>query len=160
MMHLWHCLSSSGFTGIDSEYEKPEAPELVLKTDSCSVNECIQQLVDLLQERVRTTSSRLWHCLAAFVCSFRTAQKSSSLFWPLRGNVATWIVELRQKHVWRDSFVSTFFIPLSVQDIVPVDASYEVKELYVQENKLDLAKADAETLPAVQIAKVLKYFFL
>lgn len=42
-----------GFTGIDSEYEKPEAPELVLKTDSCSVNESIQQLVDLLQERVR-----------------------------------------------------------------------------------------------------------
>lgn len=41
-----------------------------------------------------------------------------------------------------------------VQDIVPVDASYEVKELYVQENKLDLAKADAETLPAVQIGKV------
>uniref|UniRef100_A0AAX7VVC1 Uncharacterized protein n=1 Tax=Astatotilapia calliptera TaxID=8154 RepID=A0AAX7VVC1_ASTCA len=80
----------SSFTGIDSEYEKPEAPELVLKTDSCNVNECIQQLVDLLQER----------------------------------------------------------------DIVPVDASYEVKELYVQENKLDLAKADAETLPAVQIGKV------
>uniref|UniRef100_A0A665XDY1 Uncharacterized protein n=1 Tax=Echeneis naucrates TaxID=173247 RepID=A0A665XDY1_ECHNA len=78
------------FTGIDSEYEKPEAPELVLKTDSCSVNECIQQLIDLLQER----------------------------------------------------------------DIVPVDASYEVKELYVQENKLDLAKADADTLPAVQIGKV------
>uniref|UniRef100_A0A8C1U708 3'-phosphoadenosine 5'-phosphosulfate synthase 1 n=1 Tax=Cyprinus carpio TaxID=7962 RepID=A0A8C1U708_CYPCA len=41
-----------GFTGIDSEYEKPEAPELVLKTDSCNVNECIQQLLDLLQERV------------------------------------------------------------------------------------------------------------
>ncbi|XP_074553373.1 bifunctional 3'-phosphoadenosine 5'-phosphosulfate synthase 1 [Halichoeres trimaculatus] len=79
-----------GFTGIDSEYEKPEAPELVLKTDFCSVNECIQQVIDLLQER----------------------------------------------------------------DIVPVDASYEVKELYVQENKLDLAKADAETLPAVQIGKV------
>uniref|UniRef100_A0A671WZG1 3'-phosphoadenosine 5'-phosphosulfate synthase 1 n=1 Tax=Sparus aurata TaxID=8175 RepID=A0A671WZG1_SPAAU len=82
--------SRVSFTGIDSEYEKPEAPELVLKTDTCSVNECIQQLVDLLQER----------------------------------------------------------------DIVPVDASYEVKELYVQENKLDLAKADAETLPAVQIGKV------
>ena len=41
-----------------------------------------------------------------------------------------------------------------VQDIVPVDASYEVKELYVQENKLDLAKADAQTLPALQIGKV------
>ncbi|KAJ3614446.1 hypothetical protein NHX12_018019 [Muraenolepis orangiensis] len=79
-----------GFTGIDSEYEKPEAPELVLKTDSCSVNDCIQQLIDLLQER----------------------------------------------------------------DIVPVDGSYEIKELYVSENQLDLAKADAETLPAVQIGKV------
>uniref|UniRef100_A0A8C7WAS2 3'-phosphoadenosine 5'-phosphosulfate synthase 1 n=2 Tax=Oncorhynchus TaxID=8016 RepID=A0A8C7WAS2_ONCMY len=79
-----------GFTGIDSEYEKPEAPELVLKTDSCSVNESIQQLIDLLHEK----------------------------------------------------------------DIVPVDASYEVKELYVVENKLDLAKTDAETLPAVQIGKV------
>lgn len=79
-----------GFTGIDSEYEKPEAPELVLKTDSCNVNECIQQLLDLLQER----------------------------------------------------------------DIVPVDASYEVKELYVPENKLDLAKADAETLQAMEITKV------
>nr|XP_032658133.1 bifunctional 3'-phosphoadenosine 5'-phosphosulfate synthase 1 [Chelonoidis abingdonii] len=41
-----------GFTGIDSEYEKPEAPELVLKTDSCGVNDCIQQVVELLQERV------------------------------------------------------------------------------------------------------------
>uniref|UniRef100_A0A8C7I6V7 3'-phosphoadenosine 5'-phosphosulfate synthase 1 n=1 Tax=Oncorhynchus kisutch TaxID=8019 RepID=A0A8C7I6V7_ONCKI len=81
---------SEGFTGIDSEYEKPEAPELVLKTDSCSVNESIQQLIDLLHEK----------------------------------------------------------------DIVPVDASYEVKELYVVENKLDLAKTDAETLPAVQIGKV------
>lgn len=34
-----------------------------------------------------------------------------------------------------------------------------MKELYVQENKLDLAKADAETLPAVQIGKVLLVFF-
>ncbi|RXM34693.1 Bifunctional 3'-phosphoadenosine 5'-phosphosulfate synthase 1 [Acipenser ruthenus] len=79
-----------GFTGIDSEYEKPESPELVLKTDSCGVNECIQQVIDLLQEK----------------------------------------------------------------DIVPVDASYEVKELYVPENKLDLAKTDAQTLPALEINKV------
>ncbi|XP_071987163.1 bifunctional 3'-phosphoadenosine 5'-phosphosulfate synthase 2 isoform X2 [Engystomops pustulosus] len=40
-----------GFTGIDSEYEKPDAPELVLKTNVYSVNECIQQIVELLQER-------------------------------------------------------------------------------------------------------------
>uniref|UniRef100_A0A8B9ZKM6 3'-phosphoadenosine 5'-phosphosulfate synthase 1 n=1 Tax=Anas platyrhynchos TaxID=8839 RepID=A0A8B9ZKM6_ANAPL len=79
-----------GFTGIDSEYEKPEAPELVLKTDSCDVNDCIQQVVELLQER----------------------------------------------------------------DIVPVDASYEVKELYVPENKLQLAKTDAESLLTLEINKV------
>ncbi|CAI9588010.1 unnamed protein product, partial [Staurois parvus] len=42
-----------GFTGIDSEYEKPEAPELVLKTNLNTVNECIQQIVELLQEGVR-----------------------------------------------------------------------------------------------------------
>lgn len=35
-----------------------------------------------------------------------------------------------------------------------VDASYEVKELYVPENKLHLAKTDAETLPALKINKV------
>lgn len=36
-----------------------------------------------------------------------------------------------------------------------MDASYEVKELYVPENKLKLAKTDAETLPALEINKVI-----
>lgn len=40
-----------GFTGIDSDYEKPEAPELVLKTGELTVNDCIHQLVDLLKEQ-------------------------------------------------------------------------------------------------------------
>ncbi|TRY53875.1 hypothetical protein DNTS_035624 [Danionella cerebrum] len=40
-----------GFTGIDSDYEKPEAPELVLKTGELAVNDCIHQLVDLLKEQ-------------------------------------------------------------------------------------------------------------
>ncbi|KAM9315145.1 bifunctional 3'-phosphoadenosine 5'-phosphosulfate synthase 1 isoform 1-T1 [Pholidichthys leucotaenia] len=83
-----------GFTGIDAEYEKPETPDVVLKTDSTNINECIQQLVDLLREKVNEN------------------------------------------------------------DILPFDPFSEVKELYVQENKLDLVKADAETLPAVQIGKL------
>lgn len=45
-------LCFAGFTGIDSDYEKPETPELVLKTDSSSVSECVQQVVELLQEQV------------------------------------------------------------------------------------------------------------
>ncbi|XP_077310266.1 bifunctional 3'-phosphoadenosine 5'-phosphosulfate synthase 2 isoform X1 [Lithobates pipiens] len=46
-----------GFTGIDAEYEKPEAPELVLKTNLNSVNECIQHIVELLQEGAIVPSS-------------------------------------------------------------------------------------------------------
>lgn len=57
--------------------------------------------------------------------------------------------------IFYTEYFHIYHIIMIPQDIVPVDASYEVKELYVQENKLDLAKADAETLPAVQIGKVL-----
>lgn len=45
-------LCFAGFTGIDSDYEKPEMPELVLKTDSSTVSDCVQQVVELLQEQV------------------------------------------------------------------------------------------------------------
>uniref|UniRef100_A0A4W3K5W5 3'-phosphoadenosine 5'-phosphosulfate synthase 2a n=1 Tax=Callorhinchus milii TaxID=7868 RepID=A0A4W3K5W5_CALMI len=79
-----------GFTGIDSNYEKPENPELVLKTNTMPVNECIQQLVELLEER----------------------------------------------------------------GIVPAAANEEVRELFVPENKLDLAQAEAESLPKLQITKL------
>ncbi|XP_053063848.1 bifunctional 3'-phosphoadenosine 5'-phosphosulfate synthase 2 isoform X2 [Acinonyx jubatus] len=40
-----------GFTGIDSDYEKPETPELVLKTNLSPVSDCVQQVVELLQEQ-------------------------------------------------------------------------------------------------------------
>lgn len=40
-----------GFTGIDADYERPEAPDLVLKTGEVTVNECIRQVVDLLREQ-------------------------------------------------------------------------------------------------------------
>ncbi|XP_069941967.1 bifunctional 3'-phosphoadenosine 5'-phosphosulfate synthase isoform X2 [Cherax quadricarinatus] len=39
-----------GFTGIDSLYEKPEAPNVVLKTHHCSVDECVQQVLDTLED--------------------------------------------------------------------------------------------------------------
>ncbi|MBN3312260.1 PAPS2 synthase, partial [Atractosteus spatula] len=78
-----------GFTGIDSEYEKPEAPELVLKTGEESVNECIQQVVELLKE----------------------------------------------------------------QSIVPSAILEDVNELFVPENKINLVRADANTLPTLEITK-------
>ncbi|XP_015202241.1 bifunctional 3'-phosphoadenosine 5'-phosphosulfate synthase 2b isoform X1 [Lepisosteus oculatus] len=79
-----------GFTGIDSEYEKPEAPELVLKTGEESVNECIQQVVELLKE----------------------------------------------------------------QSIVPSAILEDVNELFVPENKINLVRADANTLPTLEITKL------
>lgn len=49
----------TGFTGIDSQYERPEAAELVLKTGELSVNECIHQLLELLRDQVCGTTKNL-----------------------------------------------------------------------------------------------------
>ncbi|XP_013929575.1 PREDICTED: bifunctional 3'-phosphoadenosine 5'-phosphosulfate synthase 2-like [Thamnophis sirtalis] len=56
-----------GFTGIDSEYEKPEMPELVLKTNIFSVTECIQTIVELLQEQNLVPSTAIKEVLELFV---------------------------------------------------------------------------------------------
>lgn len=39
-----------GFTGIDQAYEEPETPELSINTVNESVNECVLQVVDLLEK--------------------------------------------------------------------------------------------------------------
>lgn len=41
-----------GFTGIDQAYEKPEHPELVLKTTNSSIEESVDMVLELLQEQV------------------------------------------------------------------------------------------------------------
>ncbi|XP_042561528.1 bifunctional 3'-phosphoadenosine 5'-phosphosulfate synthase 2-like [Clupea harengus] len=79
-----------GFTGIDSDYEKPEGSELVLKTGELTVNECIEQVVELLR----------------------------------------------------------------MHDIVPSGVTEDVHELFIDENKLDLALSDANILPTVNITKL------
>ena len=38
------------FTGIDSEYEPPEAPEVTLDTSTMSVEECVNQVISYLKE--------------------------------------------------------------------------------------------------------------
>jgi adenylylsulfate kinase len=45
------------FTGISAPYEAPEAPEIVIRTDKNSVEECVRQIVDYLAEKglVKTT---------------------------------------------------------------------------------------------------------
>ena len=39
-----------GFTGIDQPYEAPDAPEIVCKTVNRSVEECVNQIIRVLEE--------------------------------------------------------------------------------------------------------------
>ena len=42
----------TGFTGIDSAYEKPENPEVSVKAGKSSIDECVQEVVSHLVEKV------------------------------------------------------------------------------------------------------------
>lgn len=44
---------SVGFTGIDSAYEPPVKPELVLKSGEWSVDECVEKVIQMLRDHVR-----------------------------------------------------------------------------------------------------------
>src|SRR5690606_7287835 len=39
-----------GFTGVDEPYEAPTEPELELRTDQCSLEESVRQILDMLEE--------------------------------------------------------------------------------------------------------------
>jgi adenylylsulfate kinase-like enzyme len=43
-----------GFTGIDQEYEEPINPELHIAAGAQTVDESVQQVIQLLQKNVRT----------------------------------------------------------------------------------------------------------
>lgn len=46
-----------GFTGIDSPYESPKNPEVVVKTAEMSVKECMMEVIDHLKEKAIVPSS-------------------------------------------------------------------------------------------------------
>ncbi|WP_245590033.1 adenylyl-sulfate kinase [Desulfonatronum lacustre] len=39
------------YTGISAPYEEPNNPDLVLETDNCSLNECVQQVMEFIAAR-------------------------------------------------------------------------------------------------------------
>ena len=43
---------AAGFTGIDAPYERPTSPDITLYTADRSVQDCVNQVVDLLTEHV------------------------------------------------------------------------------------------------------------
>ena len=67
-----------GFTGIDQSYEEPPNPELVIKSGEMSVDECVQNVVSLLQQRV---CSYFYLSVCLSVCiSFQEALALASVF--------------------------------------------------------------------------------
>ena len=51
-----------GFTGIDQPYEIPVNPEVTINTENRTVDDCVQQIVEILQEHVSLKSSKTnWH---------------------------------------------------------------------------------------------------
>lgn len=52
--HVWPdwLVSILGFTGIDSAYEPPSKPELNLKSGEVPVDDCVQEVIKLLADRV------------------------------------------------------------------------------------------------------------
>jgi adenylylsulfate kinase len=45
------------FTGISSPYEVPERPDLTLYTDKDSVDECVQKLLEFIEDKIAFDSS-------------------------------------------------------------------------------------------------------
>jgi 3'-phosphoadenosine 5'-phosphosulfate synthase len=79
-----------GFTGIDQNYEEPSSCELIIKAGELSVDECVQSVVKMLQEK----------------------------------------------------------------SIVPESATNQVKELFVFPEFVESAKAEAATLPSLEISEI------
>ena len=42
----------TGFTGIDSPYEIPENPDLVLGTENISVEDCTEKVLELIRKTI------------------------------------------------------------------------------------------------------------
>lgn len=53
--------------------------------------------------------------------------------------------------------MSGLFFFFCLQGIVPSGLTEEVNELFVPENKMDLALSDANILPTVKITKVMQH---
>ena len=45
------------FTGVSSDYEKPERPDLIIKTDQVSIQQSLQQLLGFLLPLIGFTDS-------------------------------------------------------------------------------------------------------
>jgi len=52
-------LHIAGFTGIDSVYERPAEPEVSVKAGAISIDECVQEIVAHLVDKVCNSKTTL-----------------------------------------------------------------------------------------------------
>lgn len=72
-----------GFTGIDQRYEAPESPELTLRAGELSIDECVQQVVEMLQKQGIIPESATIQIKELFVdCSKADAAKAEASLLP------------------------------------------------------------------------------
>ena len=55
-----------GFTGIDQPYEIPVNPEVTINTENRNVDDCVQQIVEILQENV-SQKCYMYNCHPNFI---------------------------------------------------------------------------------------------
>ena len=63
-----------GFTGVDSSYEIPETPDIVLKAGSLSVDECVQEILKMLEKHGVLFSSIIAEVKELFVDKNRVVE--------------------------------------------------------------------------------------
>ena len=68
MKIIWHSNIDRGFlfigfTGIDSVYEVPSNPDLILKAGELSLDECVGRVVAMLNEKVCSSLVLLLVCV-------------------------------------------------------------------------------------------------
>jgi len=56
LKNIWYTFHCPGFTGVDSVYEAPSNPDLVLKAGAWSVSECVEHVINMLEKHVRILS--------------------------------------------------------------------------------------------------------
>ena len=67
----------AGFTGIDQQYEEPDHPEAELRAGETSIDECVQQVVKLLQQNVGRALTQFYYISCYLACDWL---KTGALF--------------------------------------------------------------------------------
>ena len=96
----------ANFPGVSAPYEAPENPDLVLPTDAWSVDQCVDKIIDLLEERAFALLRIPGPYLLAVACAIRATPREGR---PNHAFLASSPTSARRtrKGVGRDSAAST-----------------------------------------------------